>query len=284
MSSTRRNQHTAPVDETASESSEIPTVKVGELDIARLDFDSSLSLLGQWLDGDRPRQIATANLDFLELTSRNQELREALACADLITADGEPLVWLSRMLGQPVPERVAGSDLVVPLVGEAAARGRSVYLLGAAPGVGKQAANVLVQRYPDLRVAGVASPMIRLDDDSCLPIVSEIRDSRADLLVVAFGSPKQDVFLKRYLHETGCRVGIGVGATLDFIAGRVRRAPRIFQRLALEWVFRLGLEPRRLAGRYARDAVYLMRLATHIAVARAASLSQPRRLPSGVRS
>ncbi len=247
--------------------SPIPCVTIEDIPIARLNFRETVATLGRWLDGERPRRIATANLDFLALGARDRELAEALRTADLVTPDGEPVVWLSRLRGAPCPERVAGSDLVLPVVGEAARRGRSVYLLGGAPGAAQGAASHLRARFPALRIAGVAAPRLDLDDDSaCRAAAEAVARSGADLLLVALGCPKQDLFLKHHIGRSGCRVGIGVGASLDFLAGSYRRAPQALQRLKLEWLFRLLQEPRRLAGRYALDLLYLTQVVARLLI------------------
>lgn len=239
-----------------------PTVDLGGIPVSRLGFEASIDLLGSWMEEPGARRVATANLDFLEQARRRPQLRVALQTADLVTADGTPLVWLAGLQSRPIPERVAGSDLVPRLIAEAARRGRSVYFLGGSPGAGEEAARRMQHRHPGLRVAGIAAPMISLEQPAgCLEVARAVRETRPDLLLVALGCPKQDVFLARYVEELGCRVGIGVGATVDFLAGRIRRAPRILGPLGGEWLFRLALEPRRLLGRYSRDLVHLFRLA-----------------------
>lgn len=222
---------------------------------------ATLKVITAWAGGDTPRRVATANVDFLRNATRVPGLRTALRSADLVTADGFPLVVLSRLIGRPIHERVAGSDLVPLLARSLASEGHSVYLLGGRPGVGRQAARRLQQLAPDLVVAGISAPFINWsDDDAARAVARDIRASGARVVLVALGSPTQELFLERWLEHTGCSVGIGVGATLDFLAKPGSRAPRWMQRLGLEWAHRLLREPRRLAGRYALDAAYLARL------------------------
>lgn len=236
----------------------IPTVAVDGLPIACLTEDETIDRLLRWLGESGSRRVATVNLDFLALAHRDDELRRALRSADLLTADGAPLVWLGR---RAVPERVAGSELVEPLVAAAARDRRSVYLLGGPDGVGRAAADLLVARHPGLRIAGVSSPFVDLDDhEGCRRIAAEVRASGADLLLVALGCPKQDLFLTRHLAATGARVGIGIGCTLELLTGAHVQAPVWMRRTGLEWLFRLTREPRRLAPRYLRDLVHLSRL------------------------
>jgi len=262
----------------------IPRVTIEGVPVARLGFDETVTTLGRWLESDTPRRVATANLDFLALAARDGELAETLQTADLVTPDGEPVVWLSRLRGRACPERVAGSDLVIPLVGEAARRGRSIYLLGGAPGAAEEAAKVLCDRFHGLRIAGIASPRLATGQHAAWCAAADaVARSGADLLLVALGCPKQDLFLRHVIERSGCRVGIGVGASLDFLAGSYRRAPRWVQRVKLEWLFRLVQEPRRLAARYALDFLYLSGVLTRLLAERAFSKFRPFRPTTGIR-
>jgi N-acetylglucosaminyldiphosphoundecaprenol N-acetyl-beta-D-mannosaminyltransferase len=271
MSDTIREEKTgsAQAPLAPSEGGDIPEVQLDALHVSRLGFDETIALLSKWLGETTPRQVATANLDFLELTSHHDEMRSTLEKSALITADGQPLVWLSHLLDRPIAERVAGSDMVMPLIAEAEKRGSAVFLLGAADGVGDRAAKIMREKHPGLNIVGVASPLIDLEDtEGCEAIAKIIRESGADLLIGALGTPKQEIFLGRYLDDFGCKVVIGVGATLDFISGRVKRAPLVWQKLGVEWLYRFLQEPRRLGGRYVRDVGYLLRLATKIVIDR----------------
>ncbi len=214
---------------------------------------------------DRPLcQVATVNVDFLVnvygwgRSVRHPELRDVLRRAGLVVADGMPLVWLSRLLGAPLPERVAGSDLVPALAARAAQEGLSLYLLGGREGVAQRAAEVLQRRYPGLVIAGWRSPMIHtagpqlprsLAEDEAL--VAEINASGADVLLVGLGNPKQELWIDRNRSRLAVAAAIGVGGTYEFIAGTVSRAPVGLQRAGLEWLYRLTRQPRRLFKRYA---------------------------------
>ncbi|MFT5290893.1 MAG: N-acetylglucosaminyldiphosphoundecaprenol N-acetyl-beta-D-mannosaminyltransferase [Planctomycetota bacterium] len=241
----------------------VQTTELAEIDISALNFHDTLELLGDWMTDPRPRRIATANVDFLRLAAGNPELLLALQTCDLVTADGQPLVWLSRLLRAPLPERVAGSDLAWPLLKEAASRGASVYFLGGGYGVAQVAAKAAIERIPDLRVAGTAAPFIDWRDEAqAAAVADDIRATGTSLLLVGLGCPKQELFLERHLERTGANLGIGVGATLDFLAGKSRRAPGWMQDNGLEWVHRLAQEPMRLASRYLADATFLTQLTT----------------------
>jgi N-acetylglucosaminyldiphosphoundecaprenol N-acetyl-beta-D-mannosaminyltransferase len=206
-------------------------------------------------------QIVTVNLDFLTIAGHMPAFRDTLNMADLAVADGMPLVWASHLKGRTLPERVAGVELVDTCCRIAVERGGSVYLLGAAEGVAAAAARRLSQRYPGLRIAGTYSPPfgpISADEDA--RIISHIQAARPTMLFVAFGAPRQDLWIREHLAELGVPVAVGVGCVFDLLAGRVTRAPAWMRRSGLEWAFRLGQEPRRLWRRYASDLPTLVRL------------------------
>jgi N-acetylglucosaminyldiphosphoundecaprenol N-acetyl-beta-D-mannosaminyltransferase len=173
--------------------------------------------------------------------------------ADLASADGMPLVWGARLLDVPLKGRVTGADLVPLLAERAAQKGYSIYFLGAAPGVAVAAADILQLRYPGLKVAGVYSPPVQPVLDMAGPMLEAIQAARPDILLVAFGNPKQEKWIGMYKRQLGVPVMMGVGGTLDFIAGLTRRAPAWMQRSGLEWLYRLLNEPGRLWRRYAGD-------------------------------
>lgn len=206
-----------------------------------------------------PGYIATANLDFVKLAWEDPELQRILLEADLVVADGFPIVWLSRLFGPVLKERVTGSDLVPMLAEMAAGKGHSLYLLGGAPGVGEKAADSLRKRFPGVRIAGQYSPpladVISMDHSS---ILGQLKAANPDILLIAFGAPKQEKFANLHVREWSIPVSIGVGGTLDFLAGTQIRAPRIVQKLALEWLWRMMTAPRRLARRYWADLLFLM--------------------------
>ena len=208
-------------------------------------------------------QVATVNADFVVRAVADPELRGILQEVDMATADGMPLVWGARLLGVPLRGRVTGADLV-PLFAERAAKeGYSLYFLGAAPGVAQRAAEILVARHPALKIAGVAAPpfgpVLQMDP----AIADAVRVARPDVLMVAFGNPKQEKWIAMYSQQLGVPVSIGVGGTFDFIAGVTKRAPEWMQKTGLEWTFRLAQEPRRLWRRYVVDlfgfAVFFLR-------------------------
>lgn len=216
----------------------------------RIDgFISSGRRTGKW------HQIATVNADFIVKSLRDPVLRRILQRVDMATADGMPLVWGARRLGVPLKGRVTGVDMVPAIAEMAAHKGYSIYLLGAAPGVAQQAADMLVKRYPDLKIAGVSSPSkgaVRRGDPE---IIEACKAANPDILLVAFGNPKQEKWIDTYADSLGVPVMMGVGGAFDFITGTTTRAPKWMQRCGLEWLHRLLHEPNRLWKRYANDLV-----------------------------
>jgi N-acetylglucosaminyldiphosphoundecaprenol N-acetyl-beta-D-mannosaminyltransferase len=198
-------------------------------------------------------QIVTVNVDFIVNALADPEARFILQDASLSTADGMPVVWAARFLGVNLPERVAGADLVPLLIAQAARNGHSLFLLGGAPGIAAQAAAILQNQYPGLLVAGVLSPpftsILEMDDN----IVETIKVADPDILLVAFGNPKQEKWIAMHRHDLGVPVAMGVGGSLDFITGYTRRAPRWMQQAGLEWLHRMLHQPRRLVRRYVKD-------------------------------
>ena len=219
-----------------------PAVTVLGVPVHNVSMEETLAYARRFMMEPRLHQIATVNPEFVMTAQRNETFRRVLQNADLCPPDGVGLLYAARYLGEPLTERVPGSELVYHLAELASQEGWSLFLLGAAPGVAEEAGAVLQQIYPDLVVAGAFAGAPHPQDDEAL--VRRINESRADLLYVAYGAPAQDLWIARNGPElTGVRLAIGVGGALDFITGRSARAPLIFQRLGLEWFYRLLREP-----------------------------------------
>lgn len=203
-------------------------------------------------------QHVAVNVDKAVKASRDPELLRAINSADLVTADGQPLVWASRLLGRPLPERVTGIDLMMALFELADARGYSVYLLGASQAVVDAVASRLGRDYPGIRVVGAHHGYFPPAEEPA--IVGEIHRVAPDLLFVAISSPAKEKFLARWKGRLNARFVMGVGGSFDVYAGVRMRAPRWMQRLGLEWLFRLLQEPRRMWRRYLVEDLRFVRL------------------------
>jgi N-acetylglucosaminyldiphosphoundecaprenol N-acetyl-beta-D-mannosaminyltransferase len=236
-----------------------PAVPAARLRLGQLEVDhhtraSAVDAIAALVRGGRGGRVFTPNLDHILLVERRADFRAAYSRASLSLADGMPLVWASRRRGQPLPERVCGADLIEPLAARAAREGWSVYLLGGAAGSGEEAGRQLVARH-GVTIAGASAPRVAVDGgddegDDEGAISDAVRASGASIVFVALGSPKQELFIDRIADAVAPAVLIGVGAGLDFVAGRVQRAPAWIGRLGFEWLFRLVVEPRRLWRRY----------------------------------
>ena len=204
------------------------------------------------LDQSHGGVVVTPNLDHLRRYCRDLSFGALIAEADLIVADGMPLVWASRLQRTPLPERVPGSTLITSLSVSAGARGRSVFLLGGDPGTAEGAARVLAQRYPAIKIAGTHFPPFGFEKSQkeMGTIIQKLSEARPDIVYVALGSPKQEKLIARLRPILPGAWWIGVGNSFSFLAGHVRRAPMWMQGVGLEWLHRLGQEPRRLFKRY----------------------------------
>jgi len=221
----------------------------------------TVKAIGNLIETGRPTFFITANTHYVMLTQKNPDLQVINARAVLILADGAPLVWASRWMGSPLPERVAGSDLVFGLSAEAAKEGYRLFFMGGAEGIAEEAARRLRKLYPELQVVGTECPALHeLTWEEEAALIGRIRAARPHILLVAFGQPKGERWINQHLEELGVPVSVQVGASLDFAAGRIRRAPLWMRNSGLEWACRLGLEPRRLFGRYVRNAWFIARM------------------------
>ncbi len=220
----------------------------------------TIQMIEQMIVSRRPHYLATANVDFIVQAAQDVELRRILFDAHLVLCDGTPLVWASRLLGNRLPERVAGSDLVPLLLRLAAEKGYRPFLLGASPDSLEAAVQRATEKHPKLQFAGYYSPpfnkLLEMDHEE---IRNRILQAQPDILFVAFGCPKQEKWINMHFRSLGVPVSVGVGGTIDFIAGKLARAPLWMQKTGTEWIFRLAQEPKRLFHRYATDLTFFSR-------------------------
>ena len=233
--------------------------------IDNVTFAQALDRIEFLISTPGPSMVVTPNVDHICQLQGNQRYQNAYARADLVVADGMPLIWASKFLGDPLKEKVSGSDLFPALCERAAQRGFSMFFLGGLPGVAQKAREELERRFAGIDIRGTYSPPFGFENDP--NELARIRDmivsASPDLLFVALGSPKQEYFILDHLESLNVPVSLGVGASLDFVAGTMKRAPRFMQRAGLEWLFRLAQEPGRLFHRYLiRDPAFLRLIMT----------------------
>jgi N-acetylglucosaminyldiphosphoundecaprenol N-acetyl-beta-D-mannosaminyltransferase len=230
-------------------------IRVGDLWFDGVTQDEVVEVVRDAWAAGQGGSIIPVNIDVARAATRGAALGELVARGSLVIADGMPLVWAARVKGEKLPERVAGSSLIFSLSAAAATDRKSVYLLGGAEGVQQKAAQALVARFPNLRIAGVQSPELGFDktEAGVRHAVSAVAAAAPDLVFVALGFPRQERLIERLRQELPNAWCLACGGGIAMAAGIVRRAPPLVQRLGFEWVHRLLLEPRRLAGRYLRD-------------------------------
>lgn len=224
----------------------------------------AIATLRCWMDeplkASGCRYVVTPNLDHARLLRDDEGLQSAYRDASFVIPDGMPFVWAAKLMGRPIPQRVAGSDLVPGLLADAsAARPLTYYLLGAAPGVAETAAKKIETQYPFARCVGCLSPDFGFEKDpeACAQIIAKVNEAKPDLLVLGFGAPKQELWIGAHHQRVHAKVAVCAGATIDFLAGQVSRAPKWMQKSGLEWAHRMLSQPQRLFPRYARDAAAL---------------------------
>ncbi|WP_440068080.1 WecB/TagA/CpsF family glycosyltransferase [Streptosporangium sp. OZ121] len=230
-------------------------VRVGAVEVMAVSEAELLDhVAAEWRRG-RGGAIVTANVDIVRAATRDPALADLVTRSEIVVADGMPVVWASRLAGPAVPCRITGAALVHSLTGRAARENRSVYLLGGEPGVPEDAARVLAGRCPGLRVAGTCSPPFGFEStpDGMREVVEGVAATAPDLVLVGLGFPKQERVIEALREELPDAWYLGCGAGIPMAAGRFSRAPGPVQRVGAEWLYRLALEPRRLARRYLRD-------------------------------
>jgi N-acetylglucosaminyldiphosphoundecaprenol N-acetyl-beta-D-mannosaminyltransferase len=218
------------------ESTEILGVRVDHA-----TYDDLLACVDAFVASGQPHQIITLNPEMLVAAWDNPALRRILNAGDLNVADGVGLVMVARSLGDPIPERVTGSDGIYRLSAHCARQGYRPFFLGAAPGVAKTVAGQLATEFPGLQVAGTYAGSPGAEDEEA--IVARVRSVAPDILFVAYGVPTEEIWIARNRDQLGVPVMVGVGGAFDFVAGITRRAPAWMRRLGLEWLYRLIREP-----------------------------------------
>lgn len=232
-------------------------------EIDNLTMNETLKEIDNLIQRDVNAYVVTPNVDHIVQLERGGELCEVYKNADLILTDGKPLIWISKWYGTPIKEKISGSDLFPLLCKMAAEKEYSMFFLGAAEGVAAKAAENLMKRYKGLNVVGTYSPPygFEKDETEMAKIEKMIKDVHPHILIVGLGCPKQELFILHNKDRLGVPISLGLGASLDFEAGNIKRAPKWMADHGLEWLFRITQDPKRLAKRYLVNDVKIFRIA-----------------------
>ena len=245
--------------------------------VDRVTLGEAVQRTHEFITSGIPHQIVTVNVDFIRLAQADPDFMGIINHSDLAIADGMPLVWASGWAGDKLPERVTGVELVDRCCALSAEQGYRVFLLGGEDGVAEAASRVLLGRHPGLEVVGTYSPPVgEFSEEEDRKMVDMIRAAKPHFLFVAFGAPKQDLWIARHREELSVPVSVGVGGVFNFLTGRVKRAPSWMQMHGLEWLYRVCQEPRRLWKRYFMlDMPIMIQMAVGAAIARTAASLNP---------
>jgi exopolysaccharide biosynthesis WecB/TagA/CpsF family protein len=230
-------------------------VNIFNISIDNFSMEETIHYIDYLIAMKNNSYVVTPNVDHIVKLQSDDEFKTIYDKADLVLADGMPIVWASKLLGKPIKEKVSGSDLFPKLCEHASINGYSIFLLGAALGVAEKAAKKLIEMYPKLNIVGTYSPSFGFENDKeeNEKIIRMIKESKPDILFVGVGAPKQEKWIFKYKNKYNVPVSLGIGASFDFIAGNIKRAPKWMQNCGLEWFYRLLKEPKRMFKRYIID-------------------------------
>lgn len=230
--------------------------------VDNLTMDEAIDRIDKLVINKKPSYVVTPNVDHIVKLENDIEFQQVYKDADLILTDGMPLIWISKLKKMPIKEKVSGSDLFPQVCSLASKKGYKVFLLGAAEGVADKAAKNLMEKYNGLEVVGTYSPSYGFEknEDEIENIINIINTTKPDILAVGLGAPKQEKFLYKYKDKLNVPVSLAIGASIDFEAGNIDRAPIWMQNTGLEWFYRLMKEPKRMFKRYLIDDMKIFKL------------------------
>lgn len=237
-------------------------IKLLNFEIDNVDMKEALNIIEELITKRDASYVVTPNVDHIVRLENDTDFIKIYDEADLILADGMPLIWMSKLLKVPLKEKVSGSDLFPLLCKIAGEKGYKVFLLGAAEGVARKAAENLKEKYENLKVVGCYSPSYGFENDKkeLNYIIETVKLAKPDILVVGLGSPKQEKFIYNYRKKMDVPISLALGASIDFEAGNVKRAPKWMQKKGLEWFYRLIKEPKRMYKRYLIDDIKIFKI------------------------
>ena len=230
--------------------------------VDNLSMKEAIERIDQLIINKKPSYVVTPNVDHIVKLEVDSEFQEVYKEADLILTDGMPLIWISKIKKNPIKEKVSGSDLFPEVCKLASQKGYKIFLLGAAEGVAAKAAENLKLKYKKLNVVGTYSPSYGFEknEDEINKIIDMINEVKPDILAVGLGAPKQEKFLYKFRKKLNVPVSLAIGASIDFEAGNINRAPKWMQKSGLEWFYRLCKEPKRMFKRYLIDDIKIAKL------------------------
>ncbi|MGJ0701009.1 WecB/TagA/CpsF family glycosyltransferase [Clostridium perfringens] len=232
------------------------------IEVDNLTMNEAIDRAEELIIKKKPSYVVTPNVDHIVKLENDKEFQEVYKNADLILTDGMPLIWISKIKGNPIKEKISGSDFFPKLCERAAEKGYSLFLLGAAEGVAAKAAKNLKEKYESLDIVGTYSPSYGFEkkDDEIKMIIEMINEAKPDILAVGLGAPKQEKFLHKYRNDLNVPISLAIGASIDFEAGNINRAPKWMQNSGFEWAYRLIKEPKRMFKRYVIDDMKIFKL------------------------
>lgn len=237
-------------------------IKFMNTEIDNLTMKETLDEIDKLILKNDKSYVVTPNVDHIVMLETDVELKNIYRDASLILADGKPLLWISKWYKTPIKEKISGSDLFPLLCEMAAKKGYSMFFLGAAEGVAAKATENLKKKYNGLKIVGTYSPPYGFEKDEIESekIIDMVKEAHPDILILGLGSPKQEKFVYHYCKDLGVPISLGLGASLDFEAGNIRRAPKWMSNHGLEWLYRLIKEPKRMFKRYIIDDCKIVKL------------------------
>lgn len=238
-------------------------IKFMNTDIDNLTMAETLNEIDKLIQKKNCSYVVTPNVDHIVRLEKDVELQKVYKNASLILTDGKPLIWISKWYKTPIKEKISGSDLFPKVCELAANKNYTMYLLGAAEVVADTAAKNLMKKYPGLNVVGTYSPPFGFEknEQEMNKIKTQIQEVHPDILIVGLGCPKQEKFMYYHCKELGVPISFGLGASIDFEAGNIKRAPKWMSNHGLEWLYRFSKEPKRLFKRYFVDDLKIIQVA-----------------------
>lgn len=237
-------------------------IKFLNTEVDNLTMEESINEIEKLVNKKNPSYVVTPNVDHIVKLEHDEEFKKVYKEADLILTDGMPLIWISKLKKTPIKEKVSGSDLFPKVCEMAAKKGYKVFLLGASEGIAAKAAENLKNKYEGLNIVGTYSPSYGFEknNEEIEKIIEMINQAKPDILAVGLGAPKQEKFLYKYRKNLNVPISLAIGASIDFEAGVVNRAPKWMQNYGFEWFYRLAKEPKRMFKRYLIDDIRILKI------------------------